>query len=225
MIGSRLLDLRRLPLAGADLRYCADWYRSAEADAHYLALRAEIPWQQHRLHLFGRMVGAPRLSCWIGDADAVYTYSRTRFVPVPWTPCVAHLRDDLADRLGVRFDSVLANLYRDGRDSMGWHSDDEPELGAAPTIASLSFGAQRTLRMRSRATRGCVLSLELAHGSLLLMAGTTQAFYQHALPKRMRVAAARINLTFRCVQRTSQAFRLAPAAGRSPPHASFRRDP
>jgi len=165
------------------------------------ALTREIAWTQHYLNLFGREVAAPRLSCWMGDADAAYTYSRTRFEPQPWTPTVAALRDDLRERLGVRFNSVLANLYRDGRDSMGWHSDDEPELGPRPLIASLSFGAARTFRLRSRATREAALSIELTHGSLLVMGGDTQALYQHALPKRARVTDPRINLTFRSIGR------------------------
>jgi alkylated DNA repair dioxygenase AlkB len=189
--------MQRLPLPGADLRYDAHAYPPARADELFAALQEEIPWQQHRLVLFGREVAAPRLSCWIGDPDAVYTYSRTRFEPLPWTPTVAALRDDLAARLGLRFNSVLANLYRDGRDAMGWHSDDEPELGPDPVIASLSFGAERTFRLRSRATRETALSLDLAHGCLLVMAGATQRLYQHALPRRARVAGPRINLTFR----------------------------
>lgn len=189
--------LERVELAGADLRYDAQAYPPALADALFAALDGEIPWQRHRLKLFGREIDAPRLSCWIGDADASYVYSRVRFEPLPWTPTVARLRDDLAARIGVRFNSVLANLYRDGRDSVGWHSDDEPELGATPLIASLSFGATRTFRLRSRATREAALSFDLAHGSLLVMAGETQRLYQHALPKRAGVTRARINLTFR----------------------------
>lgn len=191
--------LERVELASADLRHVAQAYPPAQADALFAALRGEIPWQHHRLKLFGREVDAPRLSCWIGDADASYVYSGARFEPLPWTPTVALLRDDLAARLGVRFNSVLANLYRDGRDSVGWHSDDEPELGATPVIASLSFGATRAFRLRSRATREAALSLDLAHGSLLVMAGDTQRLYQHALPKRTSVTRPRINLTFRCI--------------------------
>jgi alkylated DNA repair dioxygenase AlkB len=189
--------LERVELAGADLRRVAQAYPPAQADALFAALSSEIPWQRHRLRLFGREVDAPRLSCWIGDADASYVYSRVRFDPVPWTPTVAQLRDDLAARVGVRFNSVLANLYRDGRDSVGWHSDDEPELGPTPVIASLSFGATRTFRLRSRLTREAAMSLDLSHGSLLVMAGDTQRLYQHALPKRAGVALPRINLTFR----------------------------
>src|SRR6185369_6696849 len=100
-----------------------------------------------------------------------------------WTPTLIALRAELADRYGLRFNSVLANLYRDGRDSMGWHSDDEPELGAEPVIASLSFGATRRFRLRSRKTREVALTIGLAHGSLLVMRGATQRLYQHDLPK------------------------------------------
>ncbi|MEO7757571.1 MAG: alpha-ketoglutarate-dependent dioxygenase AlkB [Dokdonella sp.] len=191
--------MQHLPLADADVRYAVQAYAQASADALLEALDAEIPWQQHRLNLFGREVAAPRLSCWMGDPAATYTYSRTRFDPLPWTPTVALLRDDLAARFGLRFNSVLANRYRDGRDSMGWHSDDEPELGSQPQIASLSFGAERTFRLRKRITREAVLSIPLAHGSLLLMAGDSQALYQHALPTRAAVTSPRINLTFRWI--------------------------
>ena len=191
--------LRALELAGADLRYAGHAWAPAEADALFAALHGEIAWAPHRLRIFGRDVTTPRLSCWIGDDDAVYVYSGARFAPLAWTPTVARLRDELRARYGFDFNSVLANLYRDGRDTVGWHSDDEPELGAEPLIASLSFGAPRTFVLRSRATRARALSLELAHGSLLVMAGATQRRYQHALPRRARVDGGRINLTFRRV--------------------------
>lgn len=191
--------LRSIELPGARLRYAEQLWSRDEADMLFAALRDGIPWATHRLRLFGREVDAPRLSCWIGDADATYVYSGARFVPMPWTPLVARVRDDLSARLGVSFNSVLANLYRDGRDTVGWHSDDEPELGPSPTIASASFGAARTFVLRSRTSRQRALSIELAHGSLLLMAGETQRLCQHALPRRARVADARINLTFRCI--------------------------
>lgn len=190
----------QLDLPGADLRYESHAWPRAEADAMFAKLLDEIPWEQHRLTLFGREVAAPRLSCWIGDPDAVYTWSRTRFVPLPWTPTLEALRAELERRLDAPFNSVLANLYRDGRDAMGWHSDDEPELGPEPVIASLSFGATRAFRLRFRATREPALSLELDHGSLLVMAGATQRLYQHALPRRARVHDARINLTFRWIR-------------------------
>lgn len=190
-------SLQRLPLDGADVRYLATAFSPERADALLEALCDEIPWEQHRLRLFGREVAAPRLSCWIGDPGTAYVYSRTRFEPRAWTPALASLRADLAARFELGFNSVLANLYRGGRDSMGWHSDDEPELGRAPVLASLSFGVERRFRFRSRETRRLALAMDLAHGSLLVMRGATQRLYQHDLPKTSAHVGARVNLTFR----------------------------
>ncbi len=190
----------------ADLRYAAQFLPPSRADAAMAALIDEIPWQTHRLRLFGREVDAPRRSCWIGDPDAAYTYSRVRFEPQPWTARLAALRDEIETRLGLRFNSVLANFYRDGRDSMGWHSDDEPELGVDPIIVSLSLGAERPFRLRPRGPEaGGVIALTLEHGSLLCMAGATQRLYQHALPRRVRVTQPRINLTFRRIETSGPA--------------------
>ncbi len=188
-----------LPLPGASLRYRADWLPAAEADALFAALAATISWERHRLRLFGREIDAPRLSCWIGDPGAAYTYSHVRFAPRPWPPVLATLRARLEITCCARFNSVLANLYRDGRDSMGWHSDDEPELGPEPLIASISLGGVRRFRLRARDGGDAGLSLDLAHGSLLLMAGATQRLYRHDLPKTRAAVAPRINLTFRYV--------------------------
>lgn len=186
-------------LPGATLAYapCA----LVPADAWLVRLREEVPWEQHRLRIFGREVASPRLSCWIGDADAVYTYSGTRFVPRPWTPALAELRAWLETALDAKFNSVLCNLYRDGRDGMGWHSDDEAELGAEPVIASLSFGAVRRFRLRHKRDPSLRLELELAAGSLLVMRGATQRNYRHDLPKTTRPLGPRVNLTFRFVRR------------------------
>lgn len=187
----------RPQLPGADIAIWPGWLAAEEADALLATLQEEIAFEQHRLRLFGREQVAPRLSCWIGDPHAVYRYSGTRFEPHPWTPTLRILRERAEDACGARFNSVLANLYRDGRDAMGWHSDDEPELGPAPVIASISLGAARRFCLRARNGAGQALELALAHGSLLRMAGGTQRNYRHALPRSRRVHAARLNLTFR----------------------------
>jgi alkylated DNA repair dioxygenase AlkB len=187
---------QRFDLLGADVRL-AQFCNAASAQHWFTRLHAEVPWECHRLRLFGRQVEAPRLSCWIGDADAVYTYSGTRFVPHAWTAACSELRDGLTAFCGERYNSVLCNLYRDGRDSMGWHSDDEAELGTQPCIASLSFGASRRFRLRHRRDPDLRLEIELPSGSLLLMAGATQRNYRHDLPKSARMVAPRLNLTFR----------------------------
>ncbi len=188
--------LEAIALDGGELRFAPAWLEAAEADALLAALQAEVPWERHRLKMFGREIDAPRLSCWIGDPGAAYTYSRVRFSPRPWTPALAALRARVSAAAGEAFNSVLANLYRDGADAMGWHADDEPELGPAPVIASLSLGAERRFALRPRAG-GPSRALPLPHGSLLVMAGATQRHWQHALPRSAKVAGPRLNLTFR----------------------------
>jgi len=196
---SRGSTWERIELPGADLRWISQWLALDEADALFLALHEEIPWEVHRIRIFGREVDSPRLSCWMGDADASYVYSRTRFEPRPWTATLATLRARLETLCGARFNSVLANLYRNGNDSMGWHSDDEPELGPRPTIVSVSLGAPRRFRLRSRGQGAATHTLMLPPGSVLCMAGDTQRHYRHELPKMRGVEGARINLTFRHV--------------------------
>lgn len=193
--------LRTLHLPGAGLRFDPAWLAGHEADAALAALRETIPWENHTVRLFGREVPSPRLSCWIGDA--AYRYSGIVRRPRPWTPLLIDLRDRLRRELHAPFNSVLANLYRDGSDAMGWHADDERELGPAPVIASVSLGATRRFVLRAR-EGGERLSIDLPHGSLLVMGGQTQARYRHALPRTRKAVAARINLTFRHVRGNSE---------------------
>ena len=198
------MDWQHFDLPGARLQLARGWMSAAEAGALMQVLRDGLPWEVHHIRLFGREVPSPRLSCWIGDPDAVYRYSGTRFSPHPWTAGLSALRQRLQVELGQPFNSELANRYRDGRDAMGWHSDDEPELGPEPLIASLSLGAVRRFVLRRRDDPGRRLALELEPGSLLLMGGTTQRHWKHALPRTTRPVGERINLTFR---------QLAAAAG------------
>ncbi|MBB5014477.1 alpha-ketoglutarate-dependent dioxygenase AlkB family protein [Rehaibacterium terrae] len=207
------MSLQALPLPDAELLFDPVWLCAAEADALFAALREGIAWERHRIRLFGREVDSPRLSCWIGDPGAAYTYSRTRFAPHPWPPALAALRGRVSAAAGECFDSVLANLYRDGADGMGWHSDDEPALGPAPVIASLSLGAARRFVLRHRRDQARQLALELPHGSLLVMRGATQRHYRHALPKTARPVGARINLTFRRIVHRPMQERLAGGSG------------
>lgn len=193
--------LETLELPGAELHYDPRFLPPDAAAADFASLRGEIPWENHRIRMFGREIASPRLSCWIGDEGTGYVYSGSRFEPHAWTPTLSRLREALRSSLGLDFNSVLANLYRDGRDGMGWHSDDEPELGQRPIIASLSFGATRRFCLRRRDGDGDTLKLELPPGSLLLMRGDTQANYRHALPKTARAIGERINLTFRRIDR------------------------
>lgn len=158
-------------------------------------LIATIPWRHHEIRLFGRRMRVPRLSSWHGEAP--YSYSGLMLLPESWTPDLYFVKSRIERITGHLFNSVLLNLYRDGRDSMGWHSDDEPELGRNPVIASVSLGAIRRLRMRSRHDKTRAFSAELPNGSLLLMAGPTQHNWQHMISKTTRATGARVNLTFR----------------------------
>ncbi|MGE8226075.1 MAG: alpha-ketoglutarate-dependent dioxygenase AlkB family protein [Stenotrophomonas sp.] len=181
----------------ADVQHLAAWLPSAQADALMHALLTQVPWETHRIRMFGRWLDSPRLSCWMGDAEAHYRYSGADFAPHPWAPAVRELREQLQLGCDGSFNSVLLNRYRDGRDSMGWHSDDEPELGATPLIASLSLGVSRRFLLRRRDDPAQKAEYLLGHGDLLLMRGHCQRDYQHALPKTARVSGERINLTFR----------------------------
>lgn len=186
-----------LALANARVSYHPDWLRRSDADAALTALRVEVPFEQHIVKMFGRELKAPRLSAWIGDPGAVYCYSRVRYIPKPWTPLLAQIRDRLNAEFDAAFNSVLVNYYRDGRDSMGWHSDDEPELGPTPLIGSVSLGATRRFKLKAK-RGGARAHIDLDHGSLLLMAGATQENYVHAIDK-VQAAGERINLTYRRV--------------------------
>ena len=160
----------------------------------FVELRDGIGWEQHQIRVHGRTLPTPRLTAWMGDA--AYTYSGVTNQPQPWPPALAVLRDRLHDEFGAVFDSCLANLYRDGRDSMGYHSDDEPELGPRPVIASVSLGARRRFALRHRETRER-WTWELGAGDLLLMRDESQSDYAHAVPKAARDVGPRVNLTFR----------------------------
>jgi alkylated DNA repair dioxygenase AlkB len=188
-------------LPDADLRWWPGALAAGEADRLFVALRNGIDWQQEDILIFGERRRVPRLVAWHGDPGAVYTYSGTAHEPRPWTDDLRSVRERLQRLTGHRYNSVLLNLYRDGRDGMGWHADDEPELGPAPAIASLSLGATRRFRLRHRGQRELGCAVDLAHGDLLLMAGGTQSAYLHALPKTARLVGERINLTWRWVGR------------------------
>ncbi len=138
----------------------------------------------------------PRLTCWMGDA--AYSYSGLVNPPAPWHPLVRAIRDRAEGLAGGPFNGVLLNLYRDGADSMGWHADDERELGPAPVIASVSLGAVRRMRFKPKKGRvGETLSLDLPGGSVLVMRGGTQADWLHEIPRTKRPTSPRVNLTFR----------------------------
>jgi alkylated DNA repair dioxygenase AlkB len=189
-----------VPIPDGDLRYWPHAFAPDEALALRNALVRSIGWSQEEIVIFGQRRRVPRLVAWHGDPDASYTYSGTAHEPRAWTPELLYIRARIKQLCGHAFDSVLLNRYRDGRDGMGWHADDEPELGRSPVIASVSFGATRRFRLRHRRNRAEPITLPLTDGSLLLMAGETQHHWVHAVPKTAIVVGERINLTFRHVR-------------------------
>lgn len=164
------------------------------------ALLVDLPWQQPSLKLFGRCHPIPRLQCWMGDPDTHYRYSGLDLAPLPWLDGVRTVRDRAEAVTGQRFNSVLINLYRDGADRMGWHSDNEPELGPEPWVASWSMGATRRFSFRRRGETRTAHSLALVHDDLLLMGPEVQHRWQHAVPVMKRVTEPRINMTFRHIR-------------------------
>lgn len=178
------------------LYWLRKFYPRDRADLYFQRLYQGLDWRQEQLHIYGRWLKVPRLMAWYGDPGAHYRYSGVDHIPQAWTAELLNLRADVEAVCGQAFNSVLANLYRDGRDSMGCHADDEKELGNNPLIASLSFGESRLLRFRHTKT-GYKLDVELGHGDLLIMAGELQHHWRHELPKTRKTKLPRINLTFR----------------------------
>ena len=171
-----------------------EWVEERDVLLHELLTRTE--WEQETITLFGRPVVQPRLTAWFGVAMDAATRYRTTRPPVPWPPLLAAVGDRVAAHAGVEFNSALANLYRDGRDSVAWHADDEPALGAEPVIASVSLGATRRFALRRR-DKTKTFSVDLGHGDLLVMSGRIQQQWLHSIPKTRRPVGPRINLTFR----------------------------
>lgn len=188
-----------LCLADAELRWQPDWLAPEIADRWLTELLAQTPWQQPQVVVQGRQCRVPRLLAWYGDAGVGYSYSGLRHQPLSWTPLLAQIRAQVEAAAGQTLNGVLLNYYRDGQDSMGWHSDDEPELGPNPLVASLSLGGERRFDLRRCGTGRIEHSLALTHGSLLVMAGATQHHWQHQVAKTRKACAPRLNLTFRWI--------------------------
>ena len=170
----------------------------AEANSLFDSLIRNAEWHQPEISIFGRKVKSPRLSAWYGDNGAVYRYSGMVNQPLPWLHVLLPLKQSLEDYTGSTFNSVLLNLYRDGNDAMGWHADDEPELGSFPTIASVSLGGTRRFLMKHRKEPDLSsIRLDLSHGSLLVMSGATQSNWKHSISRTRASIEPRINLTFR----------------------------
>ncbi|MFT4767869.1 MAG: alkylated DNA repair dioxygenase AlkB [Glaciecola sp.] len=190
----------QLDLPGGELLIYRAPDLGASSDALFDELQREIEWRQEPIQLFGKRYLQPRLLAWYGDTGVSYRYSGIHHEPLAWTPGLAALRERIQELSGACFNSVLANQYRDHRDSMGLHADDEPELGSQPVIASLSLGEERVFRLKHRHRNDIkALRVPLSCGTLLIMRGDTQENWRHEVAKQARPCGPRINLTFRYV--------------------------
>ena len=193
-------DAHRCVSHPLDIQYFPRFLTEAQCIHFFNQLRKQINWEQEALFLFGKKVQVPRLVAWYADKGITYTYSGRRHDPLCWTKTLKDLKLKIESYVSCSFNSVLCNLYRSGQDSMGWHSDDEAELGEAPVIASVSLGACRSFLFKNKKSKQTG-KLVLEPGSLLLMFGNCQQEWKHALPKTQKKVGERINLTFRHVIR------------------------
>ena len=189
--------LQPIPIEDGKLSFLPQLPLAMPNDVVLRRLLDEIAWREETIYLFGKAQKQPRLSAWYGEAS--YTYSGRTFQPLPFTPLLQEIRRAVESATGERFNSVLLNCYRNERDSMGFHSDDEPELGPEPAIASVTFGATRTFILKHR-KQPWTLKLDLTDGSLLLMAGVLQRHWRHGINKETRPRGLRVNLTFRMIR-------------------------
>jgi alkylated DNA repair dioxygenase AlkB len=189
----------RIALRDAELHYIPAFYSTAESQQLMEQLCTTVPWQQETLNFGGRRVLVPRLQAWYGDFTANYGYSGLQLRPLPWTSVLLDIKTKIEKRFDMSFNSVLLNYYRNGQDSVAWHSDNEAALGPDPLIASLSLGKERRFELKHRDGLTSKVNIELADGSLLLMGSGLQQYWFHQLPKQSWVTEPRLNLTFRLI--------------------------
>lgn len=186
-----------LDVPEAEVVFYPSFFAPAQADQLHRQLVETTQWRQDSMKMFGQLKPLPRLTAWYSDVGARYVYSGIVNEPLPWTKALAEVKAAVEAASGVAFNGVLLNRYRDGRDSMGWHADDEPEFGEDPVIASVSFGGTRNFQLKHKRRKELKASVELTHGSLLVMRGGTQANWLHQIPKTAKPVKERLNLTFR----------------------------
>ena len=156
-----------------------------------------INWKQDEIKMFGKTIPLPRLTSWYGDKGKGYTYSGITSQPNEWNKGLSYIREQVEKIAEEDFNSVLLNWYRDGEDYLSWHADDEPELGPSPVIASVNIGQSRDFLLRHKLDKSKKIVIPLHHGSLLIMRGELQKYWEHSVPKRKSVVGSRFNLTFR----------------------------
>lgn len=179
--------------------YIPNFYDKTTADTYLKRLISDIKWKQESMKMYGKEIPFPRLTAWYGDNDKPYSFSGITLQPHPWSPGLSKIKADIEPKAGVVFNSVLLNRYRDGNDSISWHTDAEKELGENPVIASVNFGAERKFQLKHKDTNERI-DILLKHGSLLIMQGELQHFWKHQIPKSKTITQERVNLTFRVIK-------------------------
>jgi len=171
---------------------------SFEANRYFELLLNNILWENDKVIIFGKSIVTKRKVAWYGDSDYLYTYSNSTKQALAWTEELLYIKQTIENATGANYNSCLLNLYHNGNEGLGWHSDDEESLGKNNNIASLSLGAERKFLFKHKLTKQTV-SILLEHGSLLVMKGSTQSNWLHSLPKSKKISQPRINLTFRSI--------------------------
>lgn len=179
--------------------YWPDFLTLPDSNRYFDRLLKEIAWKQESMVMYGKKINFPRLTAWYGDQDKPYSFSGITLHPLPWHNLLLIIKSRIEEVAGSPFNSVLLNLYRDGNDSISWHTDAEPELGPNPVIGSVNFGATRKFQLRHHITHEKI-DIDLTHGSLLIMRGELQHYWQHQVPKTNKKISPRINLTFRLIR-------------------------
>ena len=185
-------------ITNGELIYFPNFFSKLESDFFLKALSKKVLWKQESMNIYGKTIDFPRLTAWYGDNDKPYSFSGITLNPTPWNDEILTIKNKIEPESKVFFNSVLLNRYRNGSDSISWHTDAEKELGKNPVIASANFGETRKFQLRHIATKE-KLEIELKHGSLLIMQGELQHFWQHQVPKSAKPLKERINLTFRVI--------------------------
>ncbi len=189
-----------LSLPDLDAIYYPNFYSSEEASTLFEELKKKTKWQQDDITVYGKTHPQPRLTSFHSLEQMSYSYSGITMDTIPFSPILVQIKNKIEENIEEKFNAVLLNLYRDGMDSMGWHSDDEKELGKNPAIASITLGEERMFHLKHKNNKELKSKLLLQNGSLLLMKGKTQHFWQHQIPKSKKVNGSRINLTFRLIK-------------------------
>lgn len=190
----------KFTLPDATIEYYPNFFGEERANELFEKLQHEIPWQQDNITVFGKTHPQPRLTALFGNEGKPYRYSNIVMQPNPWNALLMFIKNEIEELCNENFTTVLLNYYRDGKDSNGWHADNERELGRNPVIASVSFGAERFFHLQHNSIKEQKLKINLEHGSLLLMKGETQHYWKHQIPKTAKPIGPRINATFRIIK-------------------------